>query len=276
MRTVRTFRAKRRIIGFLNIVCTLLLLASALAAQQPKPAASPEVAANAKKAREVLERALQALGGRAYLDVKDLHQQGRTSGFYRGAPSMSLPYHRFWKAPDKVRLEFFKKREWIVIINGNQGYDSTYHGTRKVEDAYLAEHIRRRDPSLDTLMRTWLDKPDLILIYEGLAFSDRKQADKVSLTRPGFRTVTVLIDTLTHLPLQTLYTFRDPETRDMVEEGQTFDNYKEVQGINTPHNVVVTRNGEMRNQYFVRSVEYNTGIPDSKFQATITLGPTAP
>jgi outer membrane lipoprotein-sorting protein len=273
MRTIYTFRAKRGVSRFFNIVFTLLLSVSALVAQQPKPAPSPEVAANARKAREVLERSLQALGGRAYLDVKDLHQEGRTSGFYRGTPSMSLPYHRFWKAPDKVRMEFFKKREWIVIINGNEGTDTTYHGTSKVDDDYLVEHIRRRNHSLDTIMRHWLDKPDLILTYDGVSFSDRKQVDKVSLTRPGFYTVTVYVDTASSLPLRTLYTFRDPKTREMVEEGQTFDNYRVVQGINTPHNVVVTRDGEMRNQFFVRSVEYNTGLPDSKFQASITYDP---
>ncbi|MGH9555551.1 MAG: hypothetical protein ACRD2Y_06980 [Terriglobales bacterium] len=246
---------------------------SPLFPQQPAAPGS-EVTANAKKARGVLERALQALGGRAYLELRDLHQQGRTNRFYRGSPSgVGAPFHRFWKAPDKERIEHFKKREWIIIHNGDQGFDTTYRGTRKEDPADLAEYIRRRDHSLDTLMRHWLSKPDLILGYEGLALSDRKQVEKVSLTRPGFNTVTVFVDTVTHLPLRTLYTFRDPETRDMVEEGETFDNYKDVQGINTPHNIVRVRDGEMVRQYFVRTVEYNTGVPDSKFQATVNLDP---
>ncbi|MGH9602608.1 MAG: hypothetical protein ACRD24_09500, partial [Terriglobales bacterium] len=113
----------------------------------------------------------------------------------------------------------------------------------------------------------------LILGYEGLALSDRKQVEKVSLTRSGFHTVTVYVDTVSRLPLRTLYTFRDPDTREMVEEGETFDNYKTVQGINTPHNIVRVRDGEMVRQYFVRTVEYNTGIPDSKFQAAVTYDP---
>jgi hypothetical protein len=59
----------------------------------------------------------------------------------------------------------------------------------------------------------------------------------------------------------------------MIEEGETFDNYKLVQGINTPHNIVRVRDGEMVRQYFVRTVTYNTGIPDSMFQATINYEP---
>jgi hypothetical protein len=254
----------------------LFLPSAPLFAQQAQPKApSPEVAANTRKARDVLERALQVLGGRAYLEVKDMYQQGRTSRFYRGSPSgVGAPFHRFWKAPDKERIEHFKKREWIIIHNGNEGYDTTYHGTRKEDPADLAEHIRRRDHSLDTIMRHWLNTPDLILTYDGLGFSDRKQVDKVSLTRPGFHTVTVYVDTLSHLPLRTFYSFRDPESREMVEEGETFDNYREVQGINTPHNIVRVRDGEMVRQYFVKTVQYNTGLPDSKFQTTVTYDPT--
>ncbi len=234
------------------------------------------VVASAQKARQTLEKAVQAMGGRAYLEVRDLHQVGRTNRFYRGSPSgVGAQFHRFWKAPDKERIEHFKKREWIIIHNGDQGYDTTYHGTRKEDPADLAEYIRRRDHSLDTVLRHWLPRSDVMLNHEGQSFSDRKPVEKVSLLRPGFHPVTIFIDTSTHLPLRTSYSFRDPETRDVIEEGETFDNYKVVQGINSPHNIVRVRNGEMVRQYFVRELTYNTGVPDSKFEATVTYDPTA-
>ncbi len=256
----------------LNMVAGLILIAAPLLAQQPAPA-RPEVAASAQKARQSLEQAVQALGGRAYLEMRDLYQIGRTNRFYRGAPSgVGAPFHRFWKAPDKERIEHFKKREWIIIHNGDQGFDTTYHGTRREDAADLAEYVRRRDHSLDTVLRHWLSRPDVVLNHEGLAFSDRKQVEKISLLRKGFHTVTVFLDASTHLPLRTSYSFRDADARDIVEEGETFDNYKLVQGINSPHNIVRVRDGEMVRQYFVRTVTYNTGVPDSKFEATVTYG----
>ncbi len=268
-----TFRAKRGIARFLSIACTVLLSVSPALAQQPNTA-SPEGAASARKARAVLERAVQALGGRAYLEVRDLHQQGRTNRFYRGSPSgVGAPFHRYWKAPDKERVEHFKKRDWIIIHNGDLGFDVTFRGTRKEDAADLAEYIRRRDHSLDSLLRQWLSSPDLMLSYQGLALSDRKQVEKVALLRPGFHTVVVFVDTAAHLPVRTLYTFRDPQTHLPTQEGEVFDNYKLVQGINTPHSLVRTRDGEIVRQYFVRSVEYNTGVSDSVFQATITYEP---
>jgi hypothetical protein len=254
-------------------VLVLVLLLSPLLAQKPDPSL-PAHEASAKKAREVLERAVQALGGRAYLEVRDLHQQGRTSRFYRGSPSgVGAPFHRYWKAPDKERIEHFKQRDWIIIHSGDLGFDVTFRGTRKEDAADLAEYLRRRNHSLDTLLRQWLSSPDLMLSYQGLALSDRKQVEKVTLLRPGFHTVVVFVDTASHLPLRTFYTFRDPQTRELVEEGEAFDNYKLVQGINTPHNIVRTRDGEMMRQHFVSSVEYNTGIPDAQFQATVTYEP---
>ncbi len=265
------------------VLVALVLACAPLLAQPPAPIqsgpapAGPGVAASAQKARQTLEQAVQALGGRAYLEVRDLYQIGRINRFYRGSPSgAGSPFHYFWKAPDKDRIELLKKREWIIIHNGDQGFDITYHGTRKEEAADLTEHIRRRDHSLGTVLRHWLSRPDVTLNHEGLAFSDRKQVEKVSLLRPGFHTVTVFIDTSTHLPMRTSYRFRDPDARDFVEEGETFDNYKLVQGINSPHNIVRVRDGEMVRQYFVRTVTYNTRVPDSKFEATVNYGPKKP
>lgn len=255
------------------LVILVALTLSSAAAQQPTPA-RPEVATSAQKARQVLDRAVQTLGGRAYLEVRDLYQIGRTNRFYRGSPSgVGAPFHRFWKAPHKERIELLKKREWIIIHNGDQGFDITYRGTRKEDAADLAEYIRRRDHFLDTVLRHWLGRPDVVLSHEGLAFSDRKQVEKVSLLRRGFHTVTVFVDTSTHLPLRTSYSFRDPDSREIVEEGESFDNYKLVQGINSPHNIVRVRDGEMLRQYFVRTVTYNTGLPDSKFEATVNHDP---
>src|ERR1700732_4276808 len=42
---------------------------------------------NSRKARKLLDQALQALGGQAYLNVHDIQQEGRTYSFYHGQPT---------------------------------------------------------------------------------------------------------------------------------------------------------------------------------------------
>jgi hypothetical protein len=40
---------------------------------------------NARQARAMLDQAIQALGGQAYLNIHDMEQQGRTYSFHHGA-----------------------------------------------------------------------------------------------------------------------------------------------------------------------------------------------
>src|SRR5438270_11666087 len=47
------------------------------------PAISPDQE-NARKARAAIDRAIQALGGQAYLTIRDIEQQGRLYSFHHG------------------------------------------------------------------------------------------------------------------------------------------------------------------------------------------------
>ncbi|MGH9579984.1 MAG: hypothetical protein ACRD2R_03245, partial [Terriglobales bacterium] len=93
-----------------SLLLLVALAAEPAMAQAPasKPAVDPTVAANTRRAREALERTIQALGGRAYLDVFDMRQEGRSNRFYHGSPSgVGIRFLRYWKEPDKERVEYF-------------------------------------------------------------------------------------------------------------------------------------------------------------------------
>lgn len=257
----------------------LLALAATLATaqQQAVPSAagptsaSSAAAANTQKARAVLDRAIQALGGKAFLEFTDRVQHGRTSRFYRGRPvGVGGDFRRIWKWPGKERYEFFKSGEWVVIFNGDEGFDITYHGTRHVDPPDLEEHIRRRDRSLDYVLRRWVSDPKTLLFHDGTVLVDRNPADKVTLVNSRNQDVSLFFDAATGLPVRLSYTYRDPRTREKFEEGEVFANYKSIQGIQTPMRVQRTRDGEMTRQYFYDSVTYNGGVSDSQFTATVT------
>jgi hypothetical protein len=67
------------------LLSVIFLVASGFA-QANSPAASPQSIPvdqeNANKARALLEQAIQALGGQAYLNIQDFSQEGRTYSFY--------------------------------------------------------------------------------------------------------------------------------------------------------------------------------------------------
>src|SRR5512143_2643625 len=84
-------------------------------ASQDQPAAGQSETAlpvdleNARKAKAVLEQAIQALGGQAYLTVRDMQMSGRTYSFHHGRPtSNGVQFWRFIQYPDKDRIEITK------------------------------------------------------------------------------------------------------------------------------------------------------------------------
>src|SRR5205823_9810238 len=89
----------------------------------PQPAANVQTGTSADpgavKAKQLIDQMIQTLGGDAYLHFTDVTQEGRTNGFYHGTPTGgTAPFWRFYKFPDKERIELTKQRDWIVIHNG--------------------------------------------------------------------------------------------------------------------------------------------------------------
>ncbi len=258
---------KPTFIAIIFALCTL-------AASAQTPAAIPTDANNAKKARAVLDQAIQALGGQAYLNIQDMRQEGRTYGFYHGVPNgEGALFWRFWKYPDKDRVELTKQRDWIVIHNGDVGLETTYRGTRAEDPADLAQFLHRRMFSLEFVLRRWINQPGVALFYDGTTLAERKQVEQVTIMNAKNEAVTLFIDTHTHLPVKKTYTVRDPASREHDEEGEVYDNYRPEQGINTPHSVARSHNGELVSERFIRTVTYNSGLADSLFTANINYDP---
>lgn len=227
-----------------------------------------------RKARGLLDKMVQALGGDAYLNMQDMEFSGRVYGFYRGEPAgTGAPFWDFWKWPDKERVELTKKRDWIIIHNGDKGYEITFRGTAPEEKEPLSDYLRRRHYSLLNILRVWLKQPGIAFFYEGQASAERKPAEQITIMNAQNEAVTLYIDQNTFLPIKKTFTWREPQSRERNDEAEVFDNYRSVQGIMTPFSVTRQKNGMNTNQRFINQVTYNQNLPDSTFEATVTIHP---
>lgn len=215
----------------------------------------------------MLNQAIHALGGDAYLNWKDTTQEGRSYSFHHGEPnSLGTIFWRFKKFPDKDRLELTKKRDVIELYTGDKGYEITYKGARNLEHKdELDPYLRRRHYSLDIVLREWINQPGIALFYEGQTVAAQKEADQVSLMNSKDEAVTLYFDINTHLPVKESFSWRDPLDKQRNVEDEIFDNYRLVQGIMTPFDVTRMFNGEMAAQSFLTEAKYNQNLPDSLF-----------
>ncbi len=253
------------------------LAASAFAQSSQTPPAAPSnwptaqfagsKDASVQKAYQVLNTMIRTLGGDAWLNVRTSTSEGRTYSFYHGQPnSMSILYWRFWEWPDKERIELTKQRDVIELYTGDKAYEITYKGTATQEPKEVDDYLRRRDHSLEWVIRKWLPAQGAAILYSGTAMVERNLADQVTVLNANNDSVTISVDGTSRLPVKISYSWRDPLDRQFDEESVVFSNYKLVQGVQTPYSVVRYRNSDMTSQRFLTSAAYNADLPPTLFE----------
>ena len=253
-------------------VCCLCM---GLAAQQTPAPSDNSAQANQQKARAVLDQMIQTLGGQAYLTLQDAESTGRSGRFYHERSEASTEYHRFWQWPDKERVELTKQRDIVQLTVGNEMYEITFRGSRLIDskkDYDSQVYLERRHHALDVILRQWLNEPGIALFDEGPGLTENHSVERITIINSKNDAVTLSVDTISHLPVKKTFVIRDPQGyRD--EIGELYDNWKMIQGVNTPYNTLVTRNGELMRQYFLSSITYNNHLQSSLFDPGITFNP---
>ncbi len=243
----------------LPVVLAALLLALPLAAHSQ---ANDDAAKNAKQARSALDTMVQALGGPAWLNMKNRMRQGHLAAFYHGNPSGgTTEYWEFHAWPDQDRIEFTKHRDVVQFYLGRTGVEVTYRGRAPLPQDQVDDFLRRRDHSIETVVKTWLNNPNTILIYEGQRMSERHMAQQVTLISAQNQAVTIQMDVQTHLPLSRAFQWRDPVYKDKNTDLEEYDDYHVIDGFPTPFTITRFNNGEMTRQYFLDKAAYNQQLP---------------
>jgi hypothetical protein len=244
------------------------------------PAATPAIPidqANAGKARALLDQAIQALGGQAYLTARDKQEQGRVYSFYHGRPtSNGVQYWRFVEYPDKERVEITPQRDIAEIYVGDKGYEVTYKGAKEIEKKDMNDYVRRHRFSLEVILRTWINDPRVALFFDGAALAGNLAAQKVTLINAKDESVSLYFDIDTNLPIMKSYSWRDPVDREKNTEEETYNGYRVVQGINTYFGFTRYFNGDMQTERFINSASYNQGLNPAMFDANSGYNPMKP
>lgn len=248
----------------IGIAAALFLAADAPARAQDAQVLMPDQ--SAAKAKDLIQGMIQALGGNAYLDVKDESCVGRAAQFgHSGALSDYDVFYDFSKWPDKDRTEFSKKRNIIQIFNGNQGWVLDRGGVTEAPPDAVADNQRELELDLDHILRNRLNESGMIFRYDGPDTVDLQEADWVELNDSEGREIRIAIGKLTHLPIREEVAMRDPKTHMRSEEVDYYSNFHAVGEVQIPFQVTQIRNGLKVFQVFYENCKFNTGLTDAMF-----------
>lgn len=274
--------------AILVLVCSACAQAGTQAqnATTPTPKVAPQVSSspsialdkealqNSNKAKTIIEQGIAALGGQTYLNIRNREQQGRTYGFHHGTPTGGgALFWGFSQFPDKERVEFTKERDVAQVFVGDNGWEITYKGPHPVEKKDLDDYVRRRKFSLDRVLRTWVNDPSVVMLFDGSAIAAQHPALQVTLVNAQNESVTLYFDTDSHLPIKKSFEWRDPVDKQKNLEEEVYDNYKPVSGIMAPYSITRFFNGDMSNQRFLVAVTINQGLDPAMFDPNSGYNP---
>jgi hypothetical protein len=232
---------------------------------------------NSSKAKTLIEKAITALGGETYLTIRDRSQQGRGYGFHHGrAEGGGSVFWDFIVFPDKERVEITKERDIAQLYVGDKAWEITFKGPHPLDPKDLDQYLRRRHFSLDSVLRTWVNAPGVILLYEGNSIAAQHPAQRVTVINAKNESVTLFFDDDTHLPVKKSFEWRDPVDRQKNLEEEIYENYRQVSGIMAPYNVTRYFNGDMASQRFFNSVSINEGLDPAMFDPNSGYNPNKP
>jgi hypothetical protein len=218
-------------------------------------------------AKEIIHQMIAALGGNAYLTLRDSDCTGRLSQFgsLTGELGGFAEFRGVWIFPDKYRREISRKGIIIDIYNGNQGWTLDKGGVSDVDPVVAAAFQAGLKVSFDNVVRNRLKEKDLEYRYRGEDVVDLKQADWVEITDTDQHAFRIAVDRGTHLPVRYMVTSLDPKTGEPTSETTIYSNWHAIDGVQTAFGVARERDGKRTQQNFYYGCKLNSGISPDLF-----------
>jgi hypothetical protein len=217
------------------------------------------------KAKEILAKSLQALGGEAYLKLQDIHRMGRFYQFRKDDLRGGGHFQSYEKFPSKSRFELGKKGEITHINDGDRGWKIEYKVVKDQSPQEIENFKNGLRHSLDYILKYRLEEPGTKFRYLGKTRNHLDELEGVQLIDRDNDRVKVFVNAATFLPAR--IEFRAPafEKKGPSDDERHYYNYHVVDGIQFPFSTVRFSNGYKVSEFQVESVKINLALPDAFF-----------
>ena len=234
-----------------------LLAAPLLCAPQPLRAH--------QDAGEILGKAIETLGGSAYLEVTDVTVHGRVYLFQRGDLIGVDVFTDYIKFPDKERTEFGENNELVRINNGREGWNISDGKVEPQRGEQVEVFWEEFKVSLDYLLRFVVNQSGSTLQYVGREMIDFKRADVIEIRDEDRTRINLYVDRESGLVMKkTVRRLDDPGVHEEI-----YSNYHPIQGVLTPLLIDRYTDGLATGQIRFDEVQYNSDLQDHLFMATV-------
>ena len=249
------------------VFASILLLVTTVAAQtQPAPKSD-------EKAEQIVQKAIQAVGGDNYLRVQTVTARGFFTEYPGGAPGLPVKFIDYISYPDRERTEFMGGGNRTIQTNDKmQGwlFDAAAK-TLKDQTAKQVEDFRNgMRTSVENLLHGWWRQEAATLSYVGRREATLgRRNEAVKLTYPDGFWIEYEFAAIEGTPAKVIYKrkIQNPDTEQMEEFTEEDRLFKLIAfgGISAPFVIDHFRNGVQSSRINYESIEFNKPLGDSLF-----------
>ena len=230
-------------------------------------------AARDEKAEQVIQKAIQALGGDAYLNVKTVVGRGFYTEYHDGVPGVPLRFIDYIAYPDRERTEFTGGGNRIIQTNyQNEGwlFDAAAKTLKDQSPKQVEDFRNGMRTSMENLLRGWWRKEGATLSYVGRREATLgRRNEAVKLTYPDGFWIEYEFAAIEGTPAKAIYKRqqKNPDNDEMFEttEEDRFLRPIALAGVTAPYEVDHFRNGSQTSRNNYESIEFNKPLADSLF-----------
>ena len=227
-----------------------------------------------QRGKRVVEDALKAAGGSAYLAMQDRVETGRAYSFYREqleGLSIAKIYTRYLTPvpgkPSVRERQNFGKDEYAGLLFNEQGaWELTFRGARPLEPKRVENWRDGTIRNIFYILRQRMQEPGMDFYSRGSDLYENRPVEIVDITDADGLTVTVFFSQLTKLPVRQMLKRRNTDYKDFDSEETLFAKYRDVGGgVMWPMSIRRQRNGEKLYEMYADSVQINKNLKDDLF-----------
>jgi hypothetical protein len=259
----------------LLLLAALLFLPLVGSAQTPTASPTPSIAPGTadEKSQQIIDRAVEHLGGPAYLRVRTVTGKGFYTAFSEGVSQIPAKFLDYLVYPDRERTEF--SSGGIKTIQTNAGdtgwlFDGAVKTITDQSQTQVDEFKRGMRTSLENLLRGWWRKEDGKVSYVGRREAGlAKRNETLRLTYPNGFWVEYEFGARDGMPAKIIYkrsrkNLDSGDVEETTEEDQLLKPIS-IDGITAPWVVDHFVNGKQTSRINYESIQYNQTLSDSLF-----------
>jgi hypothetical protein len=226
-----------------------------------------------EKSKQIMDRAIEVLGGPNFLNVKTVIGKGFYTPFADGTSQLPTRFLDYIVYPDRERTEFTSLGIKSIQTNAGETGWSFDGAVKKLSDqtpAQVEEFKRSMRTGIENLLRGWWQKEGGKIVYVGRREAGlAKRNETIRLTYPNGFWIEYEFGARDGLPAKVLYKRlrKDPDSGDEVETSEEDQLLKfiTVDGVTAPWVIDHYTNGKQTTRINYESVQYNQPIADALF-----------